>query len=197
MTFTDNYVSHLASQIGKDACERCLSTTRQITIPPNKRDSLEALLAKIETEQNGVDNLSPTILKVYFEELLLFVMRCQNSSDLLVSEAEIGDDVISDAAKYISTHYDQPITLDQIAEKFNMSPSYFSRKFKLCTGFGYKEYLITIRILESCALLTNTNMSITEIAVRCGFEDSNYFGDSFKKIKGMSPREFRKNNGQA
>ena len=77
-----------------------------------------------------------------------------------------------------------------------MSPSYFSRKFKLCTGFGYKEYLITIRILESCNLLSTTNMPITEIAAKCGFEDSNYFGDSFKKINGISPREYRKNKMQ-
>ena len=73
--------------------------------------------------------------------------------------------------------------------------SYFSRKFKLCTGFGYKEYLITVRIIEACRLLLNTDMSITQIAENCGFDDSNYFGDCFKKIKGMSPREYRKANG--
>ena len=196
MKFNDDYISNICTQVGKDTIERFLSCTKQITIPPNKRDAIEALLDKIENEHNGIDSLSPTMLKVFFEEFLLSVMRCQNSSEMLVSEDKICDDVISEAAKFISTHYDQQITLNQVADKFNMSPSYFSRKFKLCTGFGYKEYLITIRILESCNLLSTTNMPITEIAAKCGFEDSNYFGDSFKKINGISPREYRKNKMQ-
>lgn len=194
MIFSDNFISHLISQIGQEEFEKCF-VNKQLTIPPNRRDYVESLLEKIAHEHSGIDHISEIMLKLYVEELILFTIRCQSNSELLVSEAEIGDDLISEAAKYISTHYDQPISLDMLAEKYNMSPSYFSRKFKLCTGFGYKEYLITIRIMEACTLLLTTNMSITEIAERCGFEDSNYFGDSFKKIKGISPREYRKANG--
>ena len=48
--------------------------------------------------------------------------------------------------------------------------------------------------VQTCALPIS-DMSITQIAENCGFDDSNYFGDCFKKIKGMSPREYRKANG--
>ncbi len=44
-------------------------------------------------------------------------------------------------------------------------------------------------------MLLNTNQSITEIAEKCGFNDSNYFGDAFRKVKGVSPNKYRKNKG--
>jgi YesN/AraC family two-component response regulator len=76
-----------------------------------------------------------------------------------------------------------------------MSPAYCSRKFKSVTGFGFKEYLTNIRIREASRLLLTTSKSITEIAEACGFGDGNYFGDAFKKIKGVPPRVFRKMQG--
>ena len=51
------------------------------------------------------------------------------------------------------------------------------------TGFGFKEYIINVRIKHACELLLNTNKSITTIAFECGFNDSNYFGDAFRRTK--------------
>lgn len=192
--FSDNFIRHLTGQIGSSELEKCF-LNRQITIPQNRREYIEDLFEKIAREHSGIDQYSEHMLQLHVEELILFVIRCQSSSERLVNDARIGDDIISDAAKYISTNYSQSISLEQLAARYSMSPSYFSRKFKLCTGFGYKEYLITVRIMEACSLLLKTNLSITEVAQRCGFEDSNYFGDCFKKIKGISPREYRKANG--
>ena len=65
-------------------------------------------------------------------------------------------------------------------------------KFKETTGFGFKEYLLALRIKHACDMLLNTGFSITEIAYSSGFNDSNYFGDVFKRIKGVSPLQYRK-----
>ncbi|OYP47874.1 hypothetical protein CG709_03195 [Lachnotalea glycerini] len=78
------------------------------------------------------------------------------------------------------------------ASQANMSATYFSRKFKNVTGFGFKEYLCKIRLTEASKLLLETNQSITEVAFSCGFSDSNYFGDVFRKLKGVSPLQYRK-----
>lgn len=194
MDFNDAFLEPLISKIGYDAFNKCFDN-RQLSIPPNRREYVEELFGKILREHNGVDTYSTIILSLYVYELIMFVLRYRENSDHPCSVAEIGDDIISDAARYISSNFTHVFSLTQLAAKYNMSPSYFSRKFKLCTGFGYKEYLITIRILEAGKLLLNTDLSITEIAEKCGFDDSNYFGDSFKKVKGISPREYRKANG--
>ena len=85
------------------------------------------------------------------------------------------------------------ITLSDTALKFHISRSYLSKKFKAVTGFGFKEYLINIRIQNACRMLLETNRSITDISLSCGFNDSNYFGDAFRHVKGVSPNHYRKN----
>ena len=85
------------------------------------------------------------------------------------------------------------LSLRHISDKFDMNKSFLSKRFKTATGFGFKEYIINLRIQNACRLLLETNKSITDIAFECGFNDSNYFGDSFRKIKGISPRKYRKN----
>lgn len=194
MIFSDAFISRLVEQIGEDEFRKCI-INRQLTIPVNRREYVEGLFGKIIHEHNGVDSYSDYMLRLYVEELLIFVMRSCAGTEIGTSTAEIGDDVISDAARFISLNFAQNISLNQLADKYAMSPSYFSRKFKLCTGFGYKEYLNAIRIMEASKLLLKTNLSVTEIAQQCGFEDSNYFGDNFKKAKGISPRDYRKTNG--
>lgn len=194
MVFSDTFIDPLINTLNPDTVKKFFNV-RQISIPPNRRDYVEELFEKIIREHNGIDQYSDSMLTVYVYELILFVFRCNENAKTAYPAGDIGDYIISDAARFISGNFTQNFSLAQLAAKYNMSPSYFSRKFKLCTGFGYKEYLITVRTIEACRLLLNTDMSITEIAEKCGFEDSNYFGDCFKKIKGISPREYRKANG--
>ena len=90
-------------------------------------------------------------------------------------------------------HYNEKLVLEDMAKQFNLSRSYLSKKFKSVTGFGFKEYIINVRIKHACELLLNTNKSITTIAFECGFNDSNYFGDAFRRTKGVSPNKYRRN----
>lgn len=77
---------------------------------------------------------------------------------------------------------------------FNMSESSLSKKFKAFTGFRFREYLIYVRTHAAADLLVNTSLSITEIADKCGFADSNTMGGTFKKIMGEAPESYRKNH---
>ena len=95
--------------------------------------------------------------------------------------------------RYIDEYYNQPVTLNMLAEMSGFSPSYFSKKFRATTGTGMKEYLTYVRLTHAIEELTSTNHSIMEIAMNSGFNDSNYFKDAFKKMYSMSPREYRKN----
>ena len=78
---------------------------------------------------------------------------------------------------------------------YQLNPSYFSSKFKSVNGIGFKEYHNNVRIIRAEKLLLETDMSITEIAMKCGYETSNYFGDAFRRINNCSPSQFRRMNG--
>ena len=87
--------------------------------------------------------------------------RCQEA-ETDHGRLEIGEETIEATAKYIYDHYQNPITLEEVAELSHMSPAYFSRKFKAVTGFGYKEYLTNIRIREASRLLLHSACSVTD-----------------------------------
>ena len=96
------------------------------------------------------------------------------------------------AVEYINNNFSENLTLEEIAEKFHVSKSHFSRKFKEITGIGFNEYILLVRIKHSELLLMETNLSVTEISGKCGFNSSCYFTSVFKKYKGMTPFKFRK-----
>ncbi|MDG1276552.1 MAG: AraC family transcriptional regulator [Algoriphagus sp.] len=86
----------------------------------------------------------------------------------------------------------QAISLDQVAEKANLSKEAFCRFFKLRTQRTFTQYLQQLRISEAQKLLSETELSISEIAFRVGYENLSYFNRSFKKLANSSPREWRK-----
>jgi AraC-like DNA-binding protein len=75
-----------------------------------------------------------------------------------------------------------------------LNPSYFSRKFKAVVGTNFKNYVIFARVGRAQQLLINSDLSLAEISNACGFQDSNYFSTVFKRIIGISPAKFRRQN---
>ena len=94
---------------------------------------------------------------------------------------------------YISKNYMEEIRLAQLAEIAGMSPSAFSRFFKLHTGRNLSDYIIDIRLGYAARKLVDTNHSISEISFECGFNNLSNFNRIFKRKKGYSPSEFREN----
>ena len=85
----------------------------------------------------------------------------------------------------------EPITSADVARAAGFSPNYLSRKFRAATGIGLHEYIVFVRLQHAAQELVSTSDSITTIALRCGFSDSNYFKDSFKRKYGVTPRAYR------
>ena len=85
------------------------------------------------------------------------------------------------------------IRLATLADIAGMSPSAFSRFFKLHTGRNLSEYIIDIRLGCATRLLVDTSQSIAEISFNCGFNNLSNFNRIFKKKKNCSPTEFREN----
>lgn len=81
--------------------------------------------------------------------------------------------------------------ISQLVEEFNVTPSHFTREFTKETGMTPLRYLTNIRIQHSMELLSNTTLSINEVALQCGFSCGNYFSKLFKKYTKISPNQFR------
>lgn len=98
---------------------------------------------------------------------------------------------ISEALKYIDGHLEQAITLEMLAERFFLSPFYFHRLFSLIVGKPLAAYVRDRRVLYACKLLCDTDKSILDIALDCGFNSPQAFSRTFKAMQGISPREYR------
>ena len=182
----------LCSALGKDFVKDNL-TAGIIEVPDKRKEYIENLITRMIYENQMPDELSMGMVKTLFQEFMIFVLRCKLYGDTSAHEIDAQNSTIQDVATYVYNNYDKQIYLDDVAKQFSISRSYLSKKFKQTTGFGFKEYLLNVRIKEACRLLLETNHSITDIAFACGFNDSNYFGDAFRRIKGISPNKYRHN----
>ena len=99
---------------------------------------------------------------------------------------------IYDGITYIHNNFAEDITAEQVAERVNMSYSFFARSFKAATGKTFKEYLNITRMNEAEQLLVNTDLPISEVAIRCGYNSIAYFTSLYKQYKGNTPRSERK-----
>lgn len=93
---------------------------------------------------------------------------------------------------FMSEHYSENISANDMAKLANMSYSYFSKVFSQVMNRSFNDYLNYIRITEAEKLLMSTDMNITQIAVETGFSSSSYFIKIFDKYKKASPTQFRK-----
>lgn len=95
---------------------------------------------------------------------------------------------------YSLDNFFEPITLDEIAEKANMTKNAFCRYFKKRTNKTFFGFLVEIRIENACILLRKNNaIPISEIAKSCGFQNIANFNRKFQKIKMLTPTQYRKN----
>ncbi len=173
--------------------ERVFADSPVLSLAPVHRDYLQLLLRNIRTEYENPDEFSDDSARALIQRMMIFLIRLKKMQASPMP-CDPDDSLMQEAAKFIRTNFALPLTLEDIAAHVNTSPTYFSKKFKRATGFGCREYLVNVRLKEASQLLVETNLSITEIAIKCGFNSSNYFGDVFRRAHSVSPAVYRKNN---
>lgn len=98
--------------------------------------------------------------------------------------------VVAQVQQYIRDHLNQRLSLNDVAAVFNFSPNYLSQLFAQNSESGYVEFVTSTRIAAAKALMASTDLKIYEISDRIGFESAFYFSKVFKKLEGVSPREY-------
>jgi len=127
----------------------------------------------------------------YLYQIFTYICRCySHPSDNNHHELICLEKIIS----YMQKNYAHRITRAHLAEISYMSEPSLYRKFKLYLNKTPIQYLIDLRLKKAVEMLVNTNETMTNIAILCGFSDSNYFILQFKKRYGTTPYKYRKTN---
>lgn len=102
--------------------------------------------------------------------------------------------LVNDALHYIDGHYNEEITIDQIAQELLISPTYLSRIFKEVQDISIINYLIDIRMNHAATLLKESNLAVKEVAELVGYQDPLYFSKQFKKYFGETPTNYKQSS---
>lgn len=151
----------------------------------------EVLARLIGLLEQLVDNRTPfqRIAAIY---LLLDTLTSAGQLSQREESSLREESMIKKGIDYINEHYDQPLTLSEVAGHSGMSYSWFSRSFKKVSRYNFKEYLTLVRLNKARNLLRDTRTPITEISQSCGFQEHKYLIAAFNKYSGLTPTEYRK-----
>jgi len=162
---------------------------------PKVHDQVRTLLLQIDEEYNSSNSLAET--SIYAKLLDLFVLIGRNYTENTdrfdvgnQKQKEYTEKFIS-ICNYINDHCMEDLTLDEIAKMAGFSKYHFTRLFKQFTNTTFYKYLNLKRIANAELLLSDPEISITEVAIRSGFSSLSAFIRMFKMIKQCTPTEFR------
>lgn len=113
---------------------------------------------------------------------------------LTIESTEEKNYLVELAREYVEEHYYENLMLADVAQKVGISSGYLSTLFQRQLSKGFVDYLNEVRIEHACSYLLQNYLKTYEIAYKVGFRDEKYFSRVFKKVKGQSPSEYRKQN---
>mgnify|MGYP000437296848 CR=1 FL=1 len=136
----------------------------------------------------------PGYMKIKMLELLLFLSDLNTAEEVLQTDYYNQNQValIKAVASYITEDLTTHHTIEQLSQKFKISTTALKKCFRGVYGTSVYSYLRTYRLQVAQKLLLETELPVTEIASKIGYENPNKFTSAFKEMYGSSPTEFRK-----
>lgn len=192
--FNERLVFSFGDEIFNDSMKPILeelSRIKLIRIPKKHLPLAHELIEKISNEYQSQNAFKEQMIQSYLRTLLVRLCRYNTTDSPNLDKAT---QLFYHISEHISDNLSSEITLSSLSKSFSISESHLSRKFKSIFGIGISEYVRYMRMQKAIKLLIGTDLSITEISERCGFNDSNYFSTIFKLTTGISPHKYRKSN---
>jgi len=155
---------------------------------------VRSLVATLDDELRAQEPGYRFMARSVLMQLIGYLSRCYSREQApeAASLLRIGETI-----SYIEENYAQPITLAELQDVAHMSKSGLLRAFRQALDSSPIDYLIRLRISRAAELLSQGDLSVTEVAFRVGFSDSNYFARQFRKVMGESAREYRSGQRRA
>lgn len=152
-------------------------------------------IREIYTEWEEKKEGYPLMIKANVLRILTILIRAyqdESKSDEMLKEKKNAMKRLEQAFAYIDAHYCEKITLDEVAAAAYMSANYFSAYFRKVADISFSDYVTRLRIAHARELLRETERSVTDIALECGFNNISNFYRLYKKNVGKPPREDKK-----
>ena len=152
-------------------------------------DKISSILSIIYQTHNDKSNFNQELLQHLACSLIILVYQASIQNEITISPRifEIGSYI----QKYIDEHYLEDIDIPHIAKSLKLGESYISHSFKKATGYSIMQYVIRRRVGEAQSWLLMSNLSVTDIAIKVGYNSVSNFHNTFRKIVGMSPKQYR------
>ncbi len=132
-----------------------------------------------------------------FAELLSELLHCNeyrllSTVQLQSFEDDAGLARIGGIVDYLSEHYSEKFAMGDLCQRVGMTDSSFSRYFRRATGNSFTDFVNRLRINKACQLLMETDRYVTNVCYDVGFNNVANFNRRFREVKGMTPKEFRR-----
>lgn len=127
------------------------------------------------------------LLRCYLTQVLVCAVRASEEAERIRTPHSITTALVD----HLRCHYTEPLSLTELSQKLNYTPQYVSSLFHKDTGMSLQEFLQRMRIEEACRLIEQGEQQMARIAQEVGYGDVKHFARVFRRIKGVSPREFR------
>ncbi|CRK81868.1 DNA-binding response regulator [Neobacillus massiliamazoniensis] len=170
---------HLPGKSGLDLAVELLRNHKMDIVMVTAFQNFE--YARTSFRLGVVDYITKPVIEDELNEILTKYERIAGFSEL-----------INHAIQIIQTEYSEKLTLNYLASRIHINPAYLSRKFQEEVGMGFSEFLNNIRLKAAQKMLIQyPDMSISGISDKCGFNSQHYFSQMFRKVTGISPRDYR------
>ena len=154
------------------------------------RELCRMMFRSLSEDDSDAENFCQGLLTALLTRALTVIGEKEDAKPL---RPEDEDHLGRRIKEYIDQHYQEPLTLQEIGTRLNVSPYYMAHVFKRASGYSPIQYLLRRRLGEAQTLLISSDLSITEIAGRVGFDTQNYFNAQFTKHVGVPPKQYREN----
>lgn len=193
---TDTFNRYIALFIDSNFFNNCLSQYSSVQLPQLYWEQysmdlkflfyINKFMSEYEDNQNAKAEMLKSLSFIITNEIIRCILNKNSYSSLTPSST------INIVCNHMEQHFNNKITVNDLAQLCNVSPSNLNQLFKKEMHISPIEYLINLRLRKSKKYLRETNDSITDIAIKCGFYSASHFSSCFSKQFGLSPSQYKK-----